>query len=75
MVSIKLTITGNYICEKTLKLLKRFELDSSKLFGITTDGAPSMTGKNNRFVKRFIDASKIQDIVVSHCIVHQGNLC
>ena len=53
MASMKSTATGQNICEEVVKLMKKFEMDFCKLVGITTDGAPSMMGKNNGFVKRF----------------------
>ena len=34
-----------------------------------------MTGKNNGFVKTFFDSNQAQDVLVSHCIIHQENLC
>uniref|UniRef100_H2YP50 SPIN-DOC-like zinc-finger domain-containing protein n=1 Tax=Ciona savignyi TaxID=51511 RepID=H2YP50_CIOSA len=55
MASMHSTTTGQNICEEVTKLMNKFEIDSSKLVGITTDGAPSMVGKNNGFVKRFLD--------------------
>lgn len=75
MASMKSTTTGQDICEDVIKLMKKFEIDSSKLVGITTDGAPSMVGKYNGFVKRFLDAIQTEDVLVSHCIIHQENLC
>ena len=34
-----------------------------------------MTGKKNGFTKNFHDAVEGQDVVVSHCIIHQENSC
>ena len=42
MASMKATTTGQNICEEVIKMMKKFEIDTSKLVGITTDGAPSM---------------------------------
>ena len=75
MASMASTSTGQNICEEVIKLMKKFEIDSSKLVGITTNGAPSMVGKNNEFVKRFLDVIQSKDVLVSHCIIHQENLC
>ena len=75
MASMASTSTGQNICEEVIKLIKKFEIDSSKLVGITTNGAPSMVGKNNKFVKRFLDVIQSKDVLVSHCIIHQENLC
>ena len=44
MASMQSTITGQNICEEVTKLMNKFEIDSSKLVDITTDGAPSMVG-------------------------------
>ena len=75
MASMKATTTGQNICEEMIKMMKKFEIDTSKLVGITTDGAPSMVGKNNGFVKRFLDVIQGEDVLVNHCIIHQENLC
>ena len=75
MASMQSTTTGQNICEEVTKLMNKFEIDSSKLVGITTDGAPSMVGKNNGFVKRFLDVIQTKNVLVSHCIIHQESLC
>ena len=74
MASMQST-TGQNICEEVTKLMNKFEIDSSKLVGITADGAPSMVGKNNGFVKRFLDVIQTENVLVSHCIIHQESLC
>ena len=74
MASMKST-AGQNICEEVIKLMKKLEIDSSELFGITTDGAPSMVGKNNGFVKRFWDVIQSEDVLQSHYIIHQEILC
>ena len=75
MASMKATTTGQNICEEVIKMMKKFEIDTSKLVGITTDAAPSMVGKNNGFVKRFLDVIQGEDVLVNHCIIHHENLC
>ena len=75
MASMQSTTTGQNICEEVTKLMNKFEIDSSKLVGITTDGAPSMVGKNNGFVKRLLDVIQTENVLVSHCIIHQESLC
>ena len=35
------------ICEHMIRVLEKFELNPAKLCGLTTDGAPSMTGRTN----------------------------
>ena len=75
MARMQSTTTGQNICEEVTKLMNKFEIDSSKLIGVTTDGAPSMVGKNNGFVKRFLDVIQTENVLVSHCIIHQESLC
>ncbi|XP_076373036.1 general transcription factor II-I repeat domain-containing protein 2B-like [Tachypleus tridentatus] len=75
MASLSSTTTGQDICEQVLKVVEKFELNPYKLCGVTTDGAPSMTGRTNGFTKKFLTAIGAQDVVVSHCIIHQESLC
>jgi len=75
MTGMSSTTTGQDISEQVLKLMEKFQLDPSKLCGLTTDGAPSMTGRTNGFAKKFLDTIGSQGVVVNHCIVHQENLC
>ena len=75
MASLFSTTTGQDICEQVLKVVKKFKLNPAKLCGVTTDGAPSMTGKTNGFITNFVNAVGAQNVVVSHCIIHQDNLC
>ena len=75
MASLSSTTTGQDICEQALKVVEKFELNAAKLCGVTTDGAPSMTDKSNGFTKKFLKAVGAQDVVLSHCIIHQENLC
>ena len=75
MASLSSTTTGQDICEQVLKVVQKFKLNTAKLCGVTTDSAPSMTGRTNGFTKKFLNAVGAQDVVVSHCIIHQENLC
>ena len=34
-----------------------------------------MIGRSSGFTKKFMDAVGTQDVFVSHCIIHQVNLC
>ncbi|XP_055386148.1 general transcription factor II-I repeat domain-containing protein 2B-like [Condylostylus longicornis] len=45
-----------------------------KLFSITTDGAPSMRGKNIGFVK-LLENQLGRPLLSFHCIIHEENLC
>ena len=74
MTSLSSTTTGQDICGQMIRVEEKFELNPAKLYGLSTDGAPSMTGRMNEFTKKFVDAVGAQDVVVSHCIIHQENL-
>ena len=56
-------------------VMEKFQLNPAELCGLTTDASPSMTGWTNGLTKKFLDAVEAQDIAVSHCIIHQENLC
>ena len=68
MASLSSTTTGQKICEHVIRVVEMFELNPAKLCGLTTDGAPSMTGRTYGLIKKFMDA------VVSHSIIHKENL-
>ena len=81
LVSLRGTTLGVDIKEVVLKLLHNRvpDLSLSKLVGLTTDGAPSITGKENGavvFLKKHRLKSKFeQDIPTVHCFIHQEALC
>ena len=81
LVSLRGTTRGLDVKEAVLKLLRNRvpDLPLSKLVGLTTDGAPSMTGKENGAVallKKHLRESKFeQDILTVHCVIHQEALC
>jgi len=54
--------------------LKNAALDVNKIVSVTTDGAPSMTGKDAGFVNLFTKHVG-HPLVAFHCIVHQEALC
>ena len=58
-----------------IRVVETIELNPAKLCDLTTNGAHSMTGRTNGFTKTFLNAVGAQDVVVSHCIIQQGNLC
>ena len=72
------TTTGQDIFNSVFELLKKYNLPLSKLISVATDGAPSMSGKNNGFVALLqqkimeIHGTKIHH---THCIIHQEVLC
>ncbi|KAJ3581773.1 hypothetical protein NHX12_016251 [Muraenolepis orangiensis] len=46
--------------------------------GITTDGAPSMTGRRNglvALVRRKLGEEGVEEAIALHCIIHQQALC
>ena len=75
MAGLSSTTMGQDICEQVLKVVIKFELNPAKLCCVTTDGAPSMTGRINGFIKKILNAVGAQDVVVSHRLIHQENLC
>ena len=81
LVSLHSTTRGLDVKVAVLKLLRDRvpDLPLSKLVGLTTDGAPSMTGKENGAVsllKKHLRESKFeQDILTVHCVIHQEALC
>ena len=47
---MKDTITGQDIFNEVKRVFTKFNLADDKLSGLTTDGAPAMTGKHKCFV-------------------------
>jgi len=52
--SMKGTITGRNILDQVKRVLTKFNLPETKFIGLTTDGAPSMTGRHNGFVSLMV---------------------
>lgn len=71
---MKDTTTGKDIFAEVKCVLAKFGLPEGKLCGLTTDGAPSMTGKYNGFAT-LMTKSVTQDVITHHCIIHQEQLC
>ena len=67
------TTTGAEVCQKVLDELKNADLDVNKIVSVTTDGAPSMTGKDAGFVNLFTKHVG-HPLVAFHCIVHPRSL-
>ncbi|XP_076383723.1 general transcription factor II-I repeat domain-containing protein 2-like [Megalopta genalis] len=66
------------ILEPVFELLQKYNLPLPKLNSVATDGAPSMTGKNNGFVallQQILSESDGSKIHHTHCIIHQEVLC
>ena len=50
-------------------------LNFANIVSVCTDGAPSMTGKNEGFVAHLKKEFVNQDFISFHCLLHQQNLC
>ena len=76
---LKESTTGEDILSCVEGAVEKIGLDWGKLVSVTTDGAPSMTGKYNGFVGRLRTGIKklgvLHDISNFHCVIHQENLC
>ena len=78
IVPMKGTTRGIDLLEAVMKTIKLLGLPLSKLSGITTDGAPSMVGRQQGLANLLqLEASKVgNDTVMQfHYIIHQENLC
>ena len=57
--------------------LEEAHLDSSKLFGVATDGCPSMLGANRvlqGLINKWRDEDHLAPVTWHHCILHQESL-
>ena len=68
------TTTGKDIFEFVNLSLHKFNIDRKNIYSITTDGAPSLTGKHNGFITLFKE-SVHHEILSYHCLIHQQQLC
>ena len=81
LVSLRGRTRGVDIKEAVVRLLykKIPDVSLNKLCGLTTDGCPSMTGKENGAVallKKDAEQSfPHRDILNVYCIIHQESLC
>lgn len=79
LIPTGLTTRGLDVLNALKEVCSRFELDLKKLVSVATDGAPSMVGKTNGFVKLLKDYLKEigaqKELISYHCIIHQQNLC
>lgn len=78
MRNIKGTTKGADLFSEVEKSLDCLKIPWSKLFSVTTDGAPNMEGKDKGVValikKKCLKSSNHSPISV-HCIIHQQALC
>lgn len=73
---MKGTTKGSDIHKAFTSTLNRFGLTLNNLSGVATDGAPSMTGKNEGAVALIRkDACANKKLIQYHCIIHQQSLC
>lgn len=77
MISLKGTTTGKDIFEAVSEAVEKMELKWDKLRGVTTDGAPAMTGEHNGMA--LMVCAKVKESGAEaarlHCIIHQKALC
>ena len=78
LVALKDTTSGADIFEAVTTTMKDLGLQFSNLCGVTTDGAPSMIGKNlgcAALLAKEKEAQGYGNLITAHCIIHQENLC
>ena len=77
MISLKDRTRGSDLCNAVSDAIEKSNLKWSQLVGVTTDGAPSMIGKESGLVtllrKKAMDNSE-SDLIHYHCIIHQEAL-
>ena len=60
------------------EVLQKHSIKWDKIVDITTDGCPSLIGKNIGLLKRLKDEMKRlpgKEVIFLHCIIYQGILC
>ena len=72
--TLSTTTTGADLCETVVTELRNAGVDITKIVSVTTDGAPSMIGKDTGFVALFTRHVG-HPLLTFHCIVHQEALC
>ena len=79
MESLKDTVTGKDLYSSVINSLIRSGLSLDKLASITTDGAPSLTGKHSGLGKLMNDKIKedfpLHNALSFHSIIHQESIC
>ena len=70
---------GKDVFDAVLSVLVEYSLGLKELHGVTTDEAASMTGRLNGFTALLMkEVEKVKskdDVIISHCIIHQENIC
>ena len=75
ILPLKGTTRGEDIFNTFMEFANESQLPLHKLISITTDGAPSMIGRNNGFVSLCKKSDAFPDFHNYHCIIHQQALC
>ncbi|KAK3522322.1 hypothetical protein QTP86_003004, partial [Hemibagrus guttatus] len=77
MMSLKGTTTGGNIFDAVSEAIEKIGLKWDKLCGVTTDGAPAMTGERKGMASMVCVKVKESggEAVRMHCIIHQEALC
>ncbi|KAK3545777.1 hypothetical protein QTP70_012656 [Hemibagrus guttatus] len=77
MMSLKGTTTGGNIFDAVSEAIEKMGLKWDKLCGVTTDGAPAMTGERKGMASMVCVKVKESggEAVRMHCIIHQEALC
>ena len=68
------TTKGEDVATAIMQHFEERGVDMRKVFAVTTDGAPSMVGKQKGAVK-LIEEKVGHPVMKFHCIIHQENLC
>jgi len=74
LVSLQETTKETDICKAVVNTLSEANLDFSRIVSVTTDGAPSMTGKESGFINLFTKHVE-HPLLGFLCITHQKALC
>lgn len=79
LASMKGTTTGEDVFDEIKTVFAENGLVLPKLTGITTDGAPAMVGRKSGVVgllkAELVKLEGSEQLIASHCIIHQENLC
>lgn len=68
--------TGEIISQATIDYLEKVKFPFQKVVGITTDGAPAMTGHHSGCVALLKKSGLFPNLKFGlHCIIHQESLC
>ena len=66
--------TGVEICKAAINELSIRQIDILKVIFVTTDGAPSMIGKEAGFINQFAKHVGLS-LIGFHCIIHEETIC